>query len=68
MASPAGAADGYFRFPTLAGDQIVFTAEGDLWTAPINGGRAARLTTPPGGGNQRRCLARRQAPGLRRLL
>ena len=46
-ASPALAADGYFRFPTLAGDQIVFTAEGDLWTAPLAGGRAARLTTHP---------------------
>jgi tricorn protease len=42
----AGAhADGYFRYPTLAGDQVVFTAEGDLWSAPLAGGRATRLTT-----------------------
>src|SRR5579859_6879709 len=47
-AAPAAlAADGYFRFPTPVGDQVVFTAEGDLWTAPLTGGRAARLTTHP---------------------
>jgi tricorn protease len=45
-AVPAFAADsGYFRFPALAGDQVFFTAEGDLWSAPLGGGRAARLTT-----------------------
>lgn len=45
----ASAADGYFRFPTLAGnDTLVFTAEGDLWSAPAAGGRATRLTTHAG--------------------
>ncbi|MFC4159183.1 S41 family peptidase [Chitinimonas lacunae] len=38
---------GYFRFPSIAGDQVVFTAEGDLWTVPVSGGRANRLTTHP---------------------
>ena len=47
LAPAARAADGYFRFPTLAGDQAVFTAEGDLWSVPIAGGRATRLTTHP---------------------
>jgi tricorn protease len=47
LAPAAQAADGYFRFPTLAGDQAVFTAEGDLWSVPLGGGRAARLTSHP---------------------
>ena len=44
----AAADPGFFRFPTLAGDQVVFTAEGDLWSAPVAGGRASRLTTHAG--------------------
>ena len=43
----AFAADGYFRFPTLAGDAVLFTAEGDLWSVPLAGVRASRLTTHP---------------------
>jgi tricorn protease len=46
-AVPGFAADGYFRFPTLAGESVIFTAEGDLWTVPIAGGHATRLTTHP---------------------
>lgn len=41
------AAPGYFRAPAIAGDTLVFTAEGDLWQIGINGGIAQRLTSHP---------------------
>ncbi|MDQ2955840.1 MAG: PDZ domain-containing protein [Actinomycetota bacterium] len=37
-------ATGYLRFPHIVGDQLVFTAEDDVWLASADGGRAHRLT------------------------
>lgn len=39
---------GYYRFPAIHGDTVVFVAEGDLWQAPVKGGLARRLTTHAG--------------------
>jgi tricorn protease len=36
------------RFPDVHGDKVVFTYGGDLWTAPVSGGTATRLTAHPG--------------------
>jgi len=37
--------EGYYRYPDVHNNTIVFSAEGDLWTVPISGGLARRLTT-----------------------
>jgi len=39
--------EGYYQYPDISGDRIVFCAEGDLWTASLDGGLAQRLTTHP---------------------
>lgn len=45
--SPAQGALGFYRFPTINGQTIVFAAEGDLWSVPVTGGLARRITTHP---------------------
>ena len=39
---------GYYRFPAIHGDMVIFTAEGDLWSVSASGGEARRLTSNPG--------------------
>ncbi|MCL1908488.1 MAG: S41 family peptidase [Holophagaceae bacterium] len=45
---PAMAQEGYFRMPAHNGDKVFFVAEGDIWSAPLSGGMAQRLTTHTG--------------------
>ncbi len=49
-AAPARAAgpEGYYLQPAIHGSTLVFVSEGDLWTVPVTGGQALRLTTAPG--------------------
>ena len=39
---------GYFRFPAVFQNRVVFTSEDDLWEAPLEGGPARRLTAGRG--------------------
>ncbi|WP_263355969.1 S41 family peptidase [Acidicapsa ligni] len=39
---------GYYRSPAIHGDTIVFGSEGDLWSVPVQGGLARRLTSNSG--------------------
>lgn len=44
----SAAPSGYYRFPAIHGDTLIFTAEGDLWRVGIQGGVAERLTSHSG--------------------
>ncbi len=50
FSAPAASATppGYYRWPAIHGETIVFTAEGDLWTVGVQGGVAHRLTSNSG--------------------
>ena len=48
LPSGLSAAEPFARFPTATHNAIAFVASGDLWTAPLRGGQATRLTHDPG--------------------
>lgn len=48
QAGTASAQTRLMRFPDIHGDRVVFTYAGDLWSAPVAGGTAIRLTAHPG--------------------
>jgi tricorn protease len=48
LASAAAAQTKLLRFPAIHGDKVAFTYAGDIWTAPVAGGTATRLTAHPG--------------------
>ena len=52
LSLPAMAALPYYRSPAIEGNQLVFTAEGDLWVSTLEAGIASRLTTHPAEENQ----------------
>lgn len=39
---------GYYRFPTISGNKIVFVCEEDLWSVDADGGQALRLSSNHG--------------------
>lgn len=47
MSATATASTGYYRFPDIHNETVVFTAEGDLWVSQLNQPQARRLTTHP---------------------
>ncbi len=47
-AAYGGSAEGYYRYPAIHDDFLVFTSEGDLYKVGIEGGVARRLTTHHG--------------------
>ena len=43
-AVPASADEGFYQYPSAAGDVLVFASEGDIWRSARDGGMAVRLT------------------------
>jgi len=42
------ARNGFYRYPAVHGDTVIFTSEGDLWSVDVHGGYARRLTSNSG--------------------
>lgn len=43
----SAASEGYYRFPAVQQNQLVFTAEGDIWQSALDKQQTQRLTTHP---------------------
>lgn len=43
--TPGESRAGYYRSPTCSGGMVVFVSEDDLWSVPLSGGLARRLTS-----------------------
>ena len=54
----------YFRFPHLHGDLVTFVAEDDVWIAPLDGGRAWRVSSLQLPARNPRFTPDGQAPGV----
>ncbi|MBP1607009.1 MAG: peptidase, partial [Acidobacteria bacterium] len=48
LPNAAAAQTRLLRFPAIHGDKVAFTYAGDIWTAPVTGGTATRVTAHPG--------------------
>ena len=48
IAATAQAQTKLLRFPAIHGNTVAFTYGGDIWTAPVTGGTATRITAHPG--------------------
>ena len=53
---------GYYRYPSVHGDTVIFTSEGDLWSVDIHGGAAQRLTSDSGQSSPWRRFPRTDRP------
>src|SRR5207253_3104380 len=42
---PSNSTGGYYRFPAIHNDTVVFVSEDDLWSVPTSGGIPRRLTS-----------------------
>jgi hypothetical protein len=65
----SAAAEGYYRYPSILGDRVVFTSEGDLWSVSAEGGLATRITSHPANEvlpTRPRSTSARDRPGVTR--
>jgi tricorn protease len=47
IGSVSAGTNGYYQYPAVHDDTLLFTVEGDIWTVGLKGGQATRVTTHP---------------------